>query len=295
MCIILHRVNLLQELGQRIVELRRRKGLSREVLARKAGLSSRFLAEVESGRGNISLLRLSDVSAALGISLATLIGSLPPAQKNGAQRVDLYSSVLTMVSACDAKQLEEAHLWLSQRFDVRQSRIALVGLRGAGKTAIGKRVAARLHWRFLELDEQIEKAAGLTLQNIFEVHGEEYYRHLEYEVLLEFLREGHPAVIATGGGIVTREETYELLRRHCLTIWLKAEPQDHWDRVLQQDPRPMRNFPNAMEQLQTLLRRREPLYSLANFVIDTSSSEISQSVRQILRVVKLRSSRLHSG
>src|SRR5262249_16915579 len=135
--------------------------------------------------------------------------------------------------------------------------IALIGLRGAGKTTIGKKVASALRWKFVELDDRIEKTAGLTLQNIFEVHGEEYYRRLEREVLLDFLNDSKRAVLATGGGIVTREETYDLLRRHCVTFWLKAAPEDHWNRVLHQDPRPITNYPNAFTQLQNLLERRE--------------------------------------
>ncbi len=151
---------------------------------------------------------------------------------------------------------------------------------------MGKKSATRLKKNFVELDDRIERAAGLRLQNIFEVHGEEYYRRLEREVLVEFLASRTPAVLATGGGIVTREDTYNIFRQHCVTFWLKANPQDHWDRVLQQDPRPMANNPNAMEQLQTLLRGREALYAMADHTIDTSSLGISKSVKQIVDLYK---------
>jgi len=164
--------------------------------------------------------------------------------------------------------------------------IALVGLRGAGKTTIGKKLAARLHRKFVELDELIEKAAGLTLQNIFEVHGEEYYRGLEYEVLLDLLSRNEPVVLATGGGLVSREETFRLLRQRCLTLWLKAKPKDHWNRVVKQDPRPITNYPNAFSQLQMLLQRREPLYSQADFVIDTSDLGINGSLKRIASYIK---------
>jgi XRE family transcriptional regulator, aerobic/anaerobic benzoate catabolism transcriptional regulator len=238
------------ELGSSVAGLRRKKGISRVALAQKAGLSARFLADVEAGRGNISLLRLSRLCAALEVPMATLIASLSHAK------------------------------------DSRM--IALIGLRGAGKTTIGKKIATRLRIPFVELDELIEKAAGLTLQNIFEVHGEEYYRRLEHEVLLDYLTKGRPSVLAAGGGIVTREETYELLQRHCQVVWLKADPVDHWNRVLRQDPRPMANDPNAMDQLQSILRRREPLYSRADFVIDTSKLGIAGSVRQLLATTQQR-------
>jgi XRE family aerobic/anaerobic benzoate catabolism transcriptional regulator len=236
-------MDLLGQLGKRVTELRREKGVSREHLARKAGLSPRFLANVESGHGNIAFSRLNDLCGALEVSLATFVSSL---------------------AAEDRRPL------------------ALIGLRGAGKTTLGKKVAARLHWKFVELDERIEKAAGLRLQNIFEVHGEEYYRKLEYDVLQQVLSQKQPCVIAAAGGMVTRDETYRLLQQRCRTVWLRADPQDHWNRVLQQDPRPMRNYPNAMKQLQTLLAGREPLYARADYTVHTSSLNIKQSVDQIL-------------
>lgn len=244
---------VLEQLGQRIEQLRRERRLSRKQLARKAGLSPRFLAEVEAGRGNIAFSRLQDLCTALDHPLAEVIGSLPEAQHSGSDR--------------------------------RNRVVALVGLRGAGKTTIGRRLASRLRRRFVELDGLIEQAAGLTLPNIFEVHGEEYYRRLEQEVLTSFLAENPEAVLATGGGLVAHEDTYTALRRNCVTFWLKAEPEDHWNRVLQQDPRPMAGDPNAMQQLQSLLSRREPLYALADHTIDTSNLGIAGSVKEIQKLL----------
>lgn len=243
-------MTVLEQLGRRIAELRRARRTSREKLARKAGLSQRFLAEVEAGRGNIAFSRLHDLCAALDHPLAELIGSLPDAQHSGSDR--------------------------------RRKVIALVGLRGAGKTTIGKRVASRLRRKFVELDQLIENAAGLTLPNIFEVHGEEYYRSLENDVLTSFLQKHPTAVVATGGGIVTHEDTYALLRQNCVTFWLMARPEDHWNRVLQQDPRPMAGDPNAMQQLRSILQSREPLYALADYNIDTSELGITRSVTEIV-------------
>lgn len=247
-------MTLLEQLGRRVGELRRERKQSREQLARKAGLSPRFLADVEAGRGNIAISRLHDLCTALDHPLSELMASLPDAQRTGNgswRRV-----------------------------------VALVGLRGAGKTTIGRRVANRLRRKFVELDGLIEKAAGLTLPNIFEVHGEEYYRRLEHEVLAAFLEQKPEAVLATGGGLVTHADTFSLLRRNCVTFWLKADPADHWNRVLQQDPRPMAGDPNAMQQLQALLRRRESLYALADHTVDTSRLGLARSVTEVVALLK---------
>lgn len=248
------KMTLLEQLGRRVGELRRERKLSREQLARKAGLSPRFLADVEAGRGNIAISRLHDLCVAMDHPLAELMSSLPEAQHSGNGR--------------------------------RRRVVALVGLRGAGKTTIGRRVAARLRRKFVELDGLIEQAAGLALPNIFEVHGEDYYRRLEHEVLAKFLAQPAEAVLATGGGLVTHDDTYTLLRRNCVTFWLKAAPEDHWNRVLQQDPRPMAGDPNAMQQLQVLLNRRESLYALADHTIDTTNLGLPRSVNEVVALLK---------
>jgi XRE family transcriptional regulator, aerobic/anaerobic benzoate catabolism transcriptional regulator len=268
----------LEKLGQRIEFLRHERKISRHELARLSGLSLRFLADVESGHGNISISRLLDVCSALHVPVSTLISDLTKSRK--AAKSD--QSILSQLSSLTPGQMEELRLWLSEKLDHSRPVIAFVGLRGAGKTTIGKKVAEKLKKKFVELDERVERSAGLTLQNIFEVHGEEYYRRLEREVLVEFLAARPSAVLAAGGGIVTREDTYGLLRQHCVTFWLKADPEDHWNRVLEQDPRPMANNPNAMDQLQAILRRREPLYAMADHTIDTSSLGLSKSVKKIV-------------
>jgi XRE family transcriptional regulator, aerobic/anaerobic benzoate catabolism transcriptional regulator len=283
----------LEQFGRRVLELRRELGTTRAQLAAGAGLSPRFLADVETGRGNISLTRFLDLCVALGVPPPILAASLPfpmnsstggaPAHSALHNR---YASILSMLNSCSSEKLDEIHIWLSRQLAAQEQSVALIGLRGAGKTTIGRKAAARLRWKFVELDELIEQKSGLALQDIFEVHGEEYYRHLEHEVVLEFPKERKQVVMAAGGGIVTRQATFDLLRQNFLIFWLKATPEDHWNRVLKQDPRPMANHPNAFTQLQNLLKQREPLYSQADFTIDTSVLGIAGSVRRIVAQVR---------
>jgi XRE family aerobic/anaerobic benzoate catabolism transcriptional regulator len=235
---------LLRELGLRVRSQRTERGLSLKELARRAKLSQRFLSAVEAGAGNISVRKLAGLARALGTTPAALL-----AEPGG-----------------------EAGLPL----------IALLGLRGAGKTTIGRRLARRLHVPFVELDRRVEEAAGLTLPEIFALHGEQYYRRLERETLEQVLAEARPLVLATGGGIVASPETYALLKRRALTIWLRAQPEDHWNRVVQQgDRRPMADNPQAMAELRRLLAAREPLYAQARHRVDTSRLGVDQAVLAI--------------
>jgi XRE family aerobic/anaerobic benzoate catabolism transcriptional regulator len=278
-------MDALAQLGLRVGALRRDRGLARAELARRAGLSERFLAEVEAGRGNIAFSRLLDLCAALEVPLELLAAGLAP---SGGETAPALQSILSILCRAGAPELEEVERWLAGRHRKRRAVVALVGLRGAGKTTLGPRVAVRLRARFVELDARVEKRAGMTLAHIFELHGEEYYRRMELEALGELFAEGRRSVLATGGGLVTRSETYDLLRAESVTFWLKAAPKDHWHRVLRQDPRPMTNYPNAFAQLEKLLRRRAPLYALADFTVDTSELGIDAAARTIVELARTR-------
>ena len=234
---------LLTQLAATVRDWRRRRGLSRRDLAEASGVSVRFLAAIEAGTGNPSLRRTEDLARALDLSVAALL--TPPARS-------------------------------------RKERIALVGLRGAGKTTIGRALALHLGRPFVELDARIEVAAGLSLAQIFEIHGEQYFRRLEREVLVRFLAEERAAVLATGGGLVMEPESFDLLAAGCTTVWLRARPADHYNRVLAQgDRRPMADNPHAMTELQELLTRREPLYSRADLSVDTSSLSVGEAMQQL--------------
>jgi XRE family aerobic/anaerobic benzoate catabolism transcriptional regulator len=235
---------LLADLARRVRDERARRGLSLRELAARSRLSLRFLTEVESGRANISVVKLAALAQALETTPASLLSSAAAAQA--------------------------------------PSVIALLGLRGAGKSTIGRLLARRLRVPFVELDQRVEQVSGLPLAEIFRLHGETYYRRLEREALEEVLRSGARMVLATGGGIVTAPDTFLTLRRETVTVWLRARPEDHWKRVLRQgDRRPLEARPEAMAELRRLLAARESLYSQAAHVIDTSGRTALQAMRAV--------------
>ena len=235
---------LLSTLGRRARALRTAKRLTLREVAERSDLSARFLVQIESGEANVSVRKLAALARALGTTPADLLSG--PGGEVGLPVV------------------------------------ALLGLRGAGKSAIGRRLARRLRVPFVELDRRVEEAAGLSLDEIFALHGQDYYRRLERDALEEVLAADRPVVLATGGGIVTSPDTYALLRRRALTVWLRAEAEDHWNRVVQQgDRRPMADNPEAMAELRRLLAERRPLYAEADHVIDTSRLGVEEAAAAI--------------
>ena len=236
--------DVLRRVGQAVRAWRRVRGLSRRALEAASGVSTRFLAQIESGSGNISLRRLDDLARALEVPLVRLL-DVPPRDAG-------------------------PHL-------------ALLGLRGAGKSTIGPRVARRLEVPFVELDTLIEAAAGLPVGQIFEIHGEPHFRRVERETLRRFLAGSGPVVLATGGGLVTEPETLAVLREHCTTVWLSATPEDHYNRVLALgDRRPMGDNPHAMAELRALLVVRQPLYEQADLTVDTSTLTVEEAAARIV-------------
>ena len=237
-------VTYLDSVGRIVRSHRERRGWSRRELATRCGVSERFLAQLETGDGNISLRRFADVSHALGTTPSVLL------------------------AAADAPT------------DARP--IALLGVRGAGKSTVGAALAKTLDVAFVELDQRIEDAAGLPLGEVFALHGEAYYRRIEREVLAQLLATPSPLVLATGGSIVNDPTNYALLRSRCQTIWLRARPEDHWNRVVAQgDQRPMAENPHAIAELRALLAAREKLYARADHTIDTAGRRVTQVVAAV--------------
>ncbi len=236
----------LTPLGEAVRAARLARARTLRDLADASGLSIRFLSDLERGKGNISIARLAEVARALEVSLGELVAPL------------------------DAER-------------TRRPSIALVGLRGAGKSTVGRAVAESLGVRFVELDTEIEASAGLPLDQIFEIHGEAYYRRLEREVLLRVLESGKRAVIATGGGIVTDPESWRRLKQKTRTVWLRAAPEAHYQRVMAQgDLRPMKNRPSAMAELRALLTARTPLYAEAEITVDTTRLGVARTIAAVL-------------
>jgi XRE family aerobic/anaerobic benzoate catabolism transcriptional regulator len=235
--------NILDVVARRVREARSERRWTIRELAERSGLSVRFLVQLESGTGNISVKRLDDVARALKMPAAEL--------------------------------LTEANAEAPRT-------VALLGLRGAGKTTIGRQLARRWRVRFVELDRRIEQTANMSLAEIFSLYGDEHYRRLEREALARVLDEKRPTVLATGGGIVTSAETYALLRKSAITVWLKASPEEHWTRVVRQrDRRPMADRPQAMADLRAILAAREPLYSAADYTVETSGRHAGKIVDDI--------------
>jgi XRE family aerobic/anaerobic benzoate catabolism transcriptional regulator len=265
--------------GTRVRELRNRRGMTRKMVAQEADVSERHLAQLESGEGNISILLLRRIAEVLNVSLAELF----------APRVEEQAEKLTIrrfLQRIPAHRLQEVVVRLTREFgadeNLRRKRIALIGLRGAGKSTLGSRLAEDSHVPFIELDHEIEKETGMPLAEIFSLYGQSGYRAIEKRTLQRILKEPRPAVLSIGGGVVSEKETYDFLLAHCYTVWVKAQPEEHMSRVIAQgDLRAMAGSDQAMDDLRKILEAREPLYRRADMVLDTSSSSVEQSFSRL--------------
>ena len=232
-------------LGDRVRAWRSEQGMTRKSLAAASGVSERYLAQLEAGEGNISVLLLRKVARAMGVPVDSLV----------------------------------------REEERRAKTIALLGLRGAGKSTLGAKLAQTLDLPFIELDREVEKEAGAKLGEVFAMYGQDAYRRFERRALERVLASHDRAVIAAGGSLVTDRSTYELLLERCICVWLKASPEEHMSRVMAQgDMRPFKGRTAALDEIRKLLADRERLYARADGVVDTSGRTLKQSLAELMKV-----------
>lgn len=276
------RKNFLRAFGERIRGERSRRGMSRRLLAHHAAISERYVTQLESGKGNVSIVVLRRIANALGLPLSTILEESPSpemtllrqflARLTSAQLTDAYASM--------------AHLFAADSAETRGQRIALVGLRGAGKTTLGRMLAQELDTPFVELDREIERVSGLSIAHILELYGQQAYRRYEMQALQTLLAERPRFVVATGGSLVSEPGTFELLLRSCFTAWIRTTPEEHMSRVIAQgDQRPMAGSEQAMEDLRRILEEREPLYGRADVTVETTGASEEESVAALKEAV----------
>jgi XRE family aerobic/anaerobic benzoate catabolism transcriptional regulator len=270
----------LQRLGEKVRTMRSRRGMSRKILARHSDVSERYLAQLEAGEGNGSIQLLRRIADAMSVPVADLVDDRPERPLE-AMLLEQFLGRLSPGEIAEAREL------LIDRFDgpssaMRGERIALIGLRGGGKSTIGALLAERLGAPFVELDRVIEQKSGMPLGEMFEMFGQETFRRAERAALEAILHDNPRLVLATGGGLVTEPATYELLLTSCKTVWLRADPDEHMQRVIAQgDLRPMADNARAMDDLMSILKSREPLYAKADIVLDTAGKAPHRSAEEL--------------
>jgi XRE family aerobic/anaerobic benzoate catabolism transcriptional regulator len=273
-------------LGQRVAALRARRGLTRKAVAIAADVSERHLANLEYGLGNASILVLLQVAGALQCSLAEIIGDRTTTSPE-------WLMIRELLEQRDDATLRRVRIVIGEMLGtgggnvIRSPRVALIGLRGAGKSSLGQLLADDLGFPFVELSREIEKFAGCSVSEIQALYGMNAYRRYERRALEETIQIYPEAVIATPGGLVSDPATFNLLLSHCTTVWLQATPEDHMRRVMEQgDLRPMANSKEAMEDLKDILAGRAPFYSKAEFTLNTSAQPLlptSAALRELVR------------
>jgi XRE family aerobic/anaerobic benzoate catabolism transcriptional regulator len=281
----LHRVtptpdgDFLLFLGKRVRQLRNLRGMTRKMVARAADVSERHLAQLEAGEGNVSIVLLRRIASALNVSLVELFA--PEVEEPGEKQF-----IQRFLERLPNHRLEDVVFRLMRDFGpeekLRRKRIALIGLRGAGKTTLGSKLAGESQVPFIEMDREIEKDTGMPLAEIFALYGQSGYRAIEKRTLERVLNENERSVLSVGGGVVSEKETFDYLLSHCYTVWIKAQPEEHMTRVMAQgDFRAMAGNDQAMEDLRRILEAREPLYRQADMELDTSGTSAEESFSQL--------------
>ncbi len=262
---------LLRLVGERVREARARRGMTRKILARDSGVSERYIAQLEAGQGNPSALVLLEIALALDLPIEKLVYNGPELPIDLVHLTE-YLKTMPPEALAEVRQLIVANFG-GVDLSARKGRIALIGLRGAGKSTLGAKLARRLDAPFLELDRLIEQESGVSLSAIFDLYGQSGFRRLERRCMDEVIERYPRFVLATGGSLVSEPATFERLLTTCFTVWLRATPEDHMQRVIAQgDMRPMADNRESMSDLARILAVREPLYHKADLMVDTSNN-----------------------
>ena len=275
--------DFLDQLGPRVRRMRGLAGMSRKVLAQVSGISERYIAQLESGKGNVSIVLLRRIANAINAPLDDIIPGSEPSPDWPVIRDLLKKASPSQIAEVKDLLAGGASAPLRRSF----SGIALIGLRGAGKSTLGKMLAERIGWSFVELNKEIERQNGLSVAEIIALYGQEGFRRMEQAALQQLLARKELMVLATGGGIVSEPVTFDLILNAFYTIWLKAKPEEHMARVRGQgDLRPMADDRSAMAELRNILVSREPLYARANAVVDTAGLTVEAAAARLSEVVQ---------
>lgn len=273
---------LIVRVGDRVRKARERKGIARRVLSERSGVSPRYLAQLESGDGNISIGLLERIAIALDHRIEWFVGEDDPWTSEAIRVADLYRAADQETQARVMRTLTPA-----PPAQARAQRVCLVGLRGAGKSTLGRAASAILRVPFVELNAEIETQAGMPIAELMALYGQEGYRKLEADAVDRIVATHDKLILAVAGGIVAEPATYASLLARFHTIWIKAAPEEHMARVRAQgDERPMAGNPEAMAQLRSILTSREVLYDRAEAKLDTSGAAKETSLSQLLMLMK---------
>ncbi len=278
----------LVKLGERVRTIRAQRGMTRKILARDSKVSERYLAQLEMGQGNISINLLRQVAHALATPLADLLR-----EEELSVEMKLLQEFLMRI---DPQQLQRVWDLLFVEFGSmhaqgKRERIALIGLRGGGKSTLGVMLAKRMGIPFIRLSQEIEREAGTSMSEVFSLYGQSGYRRYERRALENVVTKNKRAVIEIPGGLVTEPATFELLLSSCMVVWLTASPDEHMSRVVAQgDNRPMDDNNEAMEDLRRILQGRAQLYGKADITLSTSGKNVQQSLDELSGVIETHSS-----
>ncbi|SFT13664.1 transcriptional regulator, XRE family with shikimate kinase activity [Sulfitobacter marinus] len=275
---------LIKRIAVRVREARKSRGLPRRVLSELSGVSPRYLAQLEAGEGNISVILLQRVAGALDLKIDALLAENMPLDRDAERMAQVFSK-----ASPDIQQQVRALLFAHSQTELRAGRICLIGLRGAGKSTLGKLAGEVLGLPFIELNKEIEAALDMPIAEVLALYGQEGYRELEAEALERVSATHDRMILAAAGGIVAEKTTYVRLLQRFHTIWLHTSPAEYMQRVRAQgDERPMEGNPAAMTQLKTLLDTRTPLYERADSQVNTSNRPVKASLKDLLRIIEKR-------